>query len=143
MQRHLIESLYREAMVLADAARACFDAEAPDGAPAVDPMTRLVLSCESLKVTARLMQVTAWLLTRRAVQRGEMRADAVRDAGRMPGPAPRTDASALLAMPAPARAVVNASIDLYRRVERIEQAHDAPPAASPARAMFERLATAL
>ncbi|MEP9402360.1 DUF1465 family protein [Sphingomonas silueang] len=143
VQRRLIDSLYLEAMVLADEARGYFDDGGRGERAVLDPMARVVFSCESLKITTRLMHVVAWLLTQRAVETGEMTADAARDPARVLGPAPRTDDAVLAAMPGGARALAVASIDLYRRVEWIERAHDGPPPASPARAMFDRLSLAL
>ncbi len=143
VQRRLVDSLYVEAMLLADEARAYFDDGGRGERAMLDPMTRVVFSCESLKITTRLMHVIAWLLTQRAVAAGEISAAAARDPARLLGPAPRTEDSVLRTMPSGTRTLVAASIDLYRRVERIERAHEGPPPASPARAMFERLSLAL
>src|SRR5918998_3453475 len=68
----LIDSLYVEAMVLADEARSYFDSCGRDDRLALDPVDRVGFSCESLKVTTRLMHVIAWLLTQRAVAAGEL-----------------------------------------------------------------------
>ena len=59
----LIDGLYVEAMVLADEARSYFDTGGRDDRLALDPLDRVGFSCESLKVTTRLMHVIAWLLT--------------------------------------------------------------------------------
>ena len=69
----LVDSLYVEAMVLADEARSYFDSAARDDRMELDPVDRVGFSCESLKVTTRLMHVIAWLLTQRAVTAGEHR----------------------------------------------------------------------
>ncbi len=143
VQRRLVDSLYVEAMLLADEARAYFDDGGRGERAVLDPMTRVVFSCESLKITTRLMHVIAWLLTQRAVDTGELSPLAARDPARMLGAAPVTEDGVLRSMPSGTRALVAASIDLYRRVERIDRAHDGPPPASPARAMFERLSLAL
>ena len=68
----LIDGLYVEAMVLADEARSYFDTLGRDDRLALDPLDRVGFSCESLKVTTRLMHVIAWLLTQRAVAAGEL-----------------------------------------------------------------------
>ncbi|WP_342454590.1 DUF1465 family protein [Sphingomonas sp. H160509] len=73
MQRRLIDALYSEAMLLADEARTYFDEAGRVEREALDPLIRVSFSCESLKVTTRLMHVIAWLLTQRAVQAGELR----------------------------------------------------------------------
>src|ERR1044072_265029 len=68
----LIDGLYVEAMVLADEARSYFDLAGRDDRLTLDPVDRARFSCESLKVTTRLMHVIAWLLTQRAVAAGEL-----------------------------------------------------------------------
>ena len=55
----LVDGLYVEAMVLADEARAYFDRAASDDRLALDPVDRVGFSCESLKVTTRLMHLIA------------------------------------------------------------------------------------
>ena len=137
----LTDGLYLEAMVLADEARAYFDAGVADGdASRLDPFDRVLFSCESLKVTTRLMHVIAWLLTQRAVEAGELSADSARAPQRRLGPRVESDAAALDRLPDGARALVAATMDLYRRVERLDQSLDADEdVPSPARALQSRL----
>jgi regulator of CtrA degradation len=144
IHRRLIDALYTEAMLLADEARAYFDEVGRDERDLLDAMTRVVFSCESLKVTTRLMHVIAWLLTQRAVDAGELPARDALDPSRRLGTAPDSDEAAFEAMPMAARGLILSSIDLYRRVERLDsaQAEDAPVAVSPARTMLDRLAHA-
>lgn len=143
VHRRLIDSMYVEAMVLADEARAYFDQGGLAERAMLDPMARVVLSCESLKITTRLMHVIAWLLTQKAIDAGEMTVEMGDDPMRALPAGPETEDDALATMPAGTQALIRASMDLYRRAERIERSRSAPPAASPARAMFERLATRL
>ena len=72
MTPKLIDSLYVEAMMLADQARSYFDSDGRDDRLALDPIARVGFSCESLKVTTRLMHIIAWLLTQRAIDAGEL-----------------------------------------------------------------------
>ena len=58
----VIDALYVEAMVLADDARAYFDTFSREDRDALGPVLRVAFSCESLKVTTRLMHIIAWLL---------------------------------------------------------------------------------
>ena len=67
-------------MLLADEARSYFEGRARVDRDALDPWMRVGFSCESLKVTTRLMHVIAWLLARRAVAEGELPLDALADA---------------------------------------------------------------
>lgn len=144
IHRRLIDSLYTEAMVLADEARAYFDEMGRSERDTLDAMTRVVFSCESLKVTTRLMHVIAWLLTQRAVDSGEIPMGDALDASRRLGRAPETDSASFDAMPLAAQALIAASQDLYRRVARIDETQDdaAPVPVSPARRMLDRLAHA-
>ncbi|TPG15205.1 DUF1465 family protein [Sphingomonas koreensis] len=143
IQRKLIDSLYIEAMVLADEARGYFDEAGRADRDGLTPLERVSFSCESLKVTTRLMHIIAWLLTQRAVDAGEMpRRDAL-DPSRRLGAAPKSDPAAVEAMPAPARALIASSADLYRRVARLDTAQDDETIApSPARSMLDRLSHA-
>src|SRR6187551_2940233 len=69
----LIDSLYTEAMLLADEARAYFDETGRDDRQSLEPFARVGFACESLKVTTRIMHIVAWLLTQKAVESGEIR----------------------------------------------------------------------
>jgi Protein of unknown function (DUF1465) len=63
----LIDGLYMETMVLADEARSYFDEMGRVARDSLAPLDRVVFSCESLKVTTRLMHVIAWLLTQKVM----------------------------------------------------------------------------
>ena len=137
----LVASLYTEAMLLADEARSYFDSNGRADRDSLDPIDRVGFSCESLKVTTRLMHVIAWLLTQRAVEAGELsRSQALRPARRL-GEAPDSDESLLPRLPENARALIGGSRDLYARVKRLDEAGGqiAEPQASPARSLMSRL----
>lgn len=143
VQRRLHDALYVEAMLLADEARGYFDEGSRIEREALAPMARVAFSCESLKVTTRLMHVIAWLLTQRAVAAGELRPREALDPARRLGTAPLSDADALAAMPDGAHRLIDASIDLHRRVARLDSVQELDMAAvSPARSMQQRLALA-
>lgn len=136
----LVDGLYSEAMILADEARSYFDAGNAHGdVAALDPFDRVLFSCESLKVTTRLMHVIAWLLTQRAVEAGEMAPETARSPARRLGPVVVSDGATIERLPHGARALVVATVDLHRRVERLDQGLDADVAPSPARALHTRL----
>ena len=78
----LIDALYTEAMLLADEARSYFDDAGRDERSTLQPFARVGFACESLKVTTRLMHIIAWLLTRRAVEAGELSRHEARDPAR-------------------------------------------------------------
>jgi regulator of CtrA degradation len=142
--RRVIDALYIEAMVLADEARAYFDRVSNDERDVLEPVLRVTFSCESLKVTTRLMHVIAWLLTRRAEDDGEI--DQMRRVGASHrlGDAVSTEARAIARLPTEARELIFASCDLFERVRRIDTRLDySILVASPARALQHQLERAL
>ena len=141
VQRRLRDALYAEAMSLADEARGYFDDPLRRESAALDPLARVQVSCESLKVTTRLLHVVAWLLTRRAVDQGELQPAEALASSRRLGSAPATDAEAFALMPRHARDLATASIDLHRRVARLDHA-TGEVGDGPARSIQERLARA-
>lgn len=130
----VVDSLYTEAMLLADEARAYFEDSARDDRVALDPLTRVSFSCESLKVTTRLMHIVAWLLSQRAAQAQDL----AQGSRRKMGKASDTDLALLARFPENARALISASCDLYARVKRIDEG-GAEAGPSPARALMSRL----
>jgi regulator of CtrA degradation len=141
LHRRLVDSLHVEAMLLADEARSYFDEAGRAEREALDPLDRVNFSCESLKVTTRLMHVIAWLLTQRAVDAGELRPrDALHPSRRL-GEAPVSDAGAVAVLPARARLLIEASADLHRRVARLDAAQEEQVADSPVHSLHQRLAS--
>ena len=141
LHRRLVDGLYLEAMMMADEARAYFDGDVLSQEDAADPLRRVAFACESLKVTTRLMHIIAWLLTQRAVETGELTPREALDPSRRLGTAPVTDKALLTQLPPSAAGLIAASIDLHRRVARLDDAQDAAlPVASPARSIQSRLA---
>jgi len=143
IHRRLIDSLYTEAMLLADEARSYFDEAGRAEREALDPLVRVGFSCESLKVTTRLMHVIAWLLTQRAIDAGELRPREALDPARRLGDPPAFDADLVGALPTGARALIDASADLHRRVGLLDHAQQVVPATvSPVHSLQDRLSMA-
>ncbi|HEX8585123.1 MAG TPA: DUF1465 family protein [Allosphingosinicella sp.] len=140
LTQRLVGALYTEAMVLADEARAYFDRFGKEERDGLDPMTRVGFSCESLKVTTRLMHIIAWLLTQRAVEAGELSVAQARRPSRRLGEEPESDEAVLARLPDAARALVTSSRDLFARCRRLDEVGpevEAHP--SPARSLLSRL----
>jgi regulator of CtrA degradation len=136
----LIDSLYTEAMLLADEARSYFDDIGRDDRATLEPFARVGFACESLKVTTRIMHIVAWLLTQRAIESGEIPLREGRRPERRLGHAQDSDPAVVEQLPDAAQRLINASADLYARVKRIDEGHmetDIPQ--SPARALMGRL----
>ncbi len=112
----LVDSLYTEAMLLADEARHCFDRNRIAGQLA--PEISVAFSCESLKVTTRLMHSIAWLLNQKALQAGEFSEEEALSESKNLGYAPTSDKSLVERFPDEAKALVAASEELYFRLQR-------------------------
>ena len=143
LSRPIIESLYTEALVLADEVRAVFAfAQDTSEANGSDRM-KLALSAEGLKTTTRMMHVLAWLLNQRAHFSGEMSEENLRRHGRLPADrAPREEDLALLE-PA-TRELIMESVHLHRRISRLDRAWSEGFEARPdVRMMQEKLGRAM
>jgi regulator of CtrA degradation len=136
----LIDSLYTEAMLLADEARSYFDDAGRDDRLTLEPFVRVSFACESLKVTTRIMHIVAWLLTQRAIETGEIAAPEGRRPERRLGHAQESDSETVAKLPDGARRLIGASSELYARIKRIDEGvvTEEPPV-SPARALMGRL----
>jgi regulator of CtrA degradation len=136
----LIDSLYTEAMLLADEARSYFDDAGRDERQMLDPFARVGFACESLKVTTRIMHIVAWLLTQRAIESGEIASIEGRRPERRLGNAQDSDPVIVEELPQSARQLIQASAELYARVKRIDEGTlETEVPQSPARALMGRL----
>ena len=136
----LVDSLYVEAMLLADEARAYFDDIGKGDRLLLEPFERVGFACESLKVTTRIMHIVAWLLTQRAIETGELHHGDGRRPERRLGNATTSEAKVVEQMPPAAQRLIFASSDLYARIQRLDEGQlDDQPVQSPARALMGRL----
>jgi regulator of CtrA degradation len=134
----VINALYIEAMVLADEARAYFDLHSRDSRNQMTPLQRVGFSCESLKVTTRLMHIVAWLLTQRAL--AENAPSVETSHSQRLGSVAQTEADTTLQLPSEAQQLITASIELYTRVKWLEdQLITSEAKLSPARRLQSRL----
>ena len=119
----LVDGLYAEAMRLADSARRYFDEEGRIDRERLGPVERVQFSCESLRVTTRLMHTVSWLLNRKAVAAGELTEEEGQHPDRRLGRAGEAiaDPETLAALPEEALAIIEASVDLYDRVRRLDE----------------------
>lgn len=143
LSRPIIESLYSEALLLADEVRSAFALRMGDSSDKTDDLLRLALSSEGLKATTRMMHVLAWLLNQRAYFTGELSETQLRHHGRLPED--RDSRSEDLALLEPAtRELIEDTVRLHRRIARLDRAwgehFDAQPIVHN---MHERLGRAL
>src|SRR3990167_4430460 len=143
LSRPIIESLYAEALVLADEVRAVFTM-GPSGMPTQGSSAlRLAISSEGLKTTTRMMHILAWLLNQRAHFSGEMSEESLRRHGRLPTDRASTDEDLALLYPA-TRELINETVNLPRRIARLDRAWGERFEARPgARMLHERLNRAM
>ena len=141
LSRPIIESLYSEALLLADEVRAVFAMGMGDAAPDASDRLRLALSSEGLKSTTRMMHVLAWLLNQRAFFAGELTETQLRHHGRLPDDRPSNADDLELLEPA-TRELIEDTIRLHRRISRLDQAwadeFDAQPAVHSMRDRLDR-----
>ncbi len=136
----LIEALYTEAMVLADEARSYFESGRFHEQSNPDDRLAVSFSCESLKVTTRLMHCIAWLLNQKALHSGELSAGEAWNRDRMLGRAPDTDHSMVERFPVEARQIILASEELFQRLNRLStNLAGTAEAESAVQDMFRRL----
>lgn len=119
--KKIVNALYMEAMVLADEARAYFDLHSRQTRNQMSPLQRVSFSCESLKVTTRLMHIIAWLLTQRAVAENAPSHDPLGARTQRLGEATQTDDQVAVWLPQDAHDLIISSIELYNRVKRLDE----------------------
>jgi regulator of CtrA degradation len=140
LSARLAETLYSEALILADETHAYYQTAGRSEREALEPAERVRFACEALKATTRLMHVIAWLAMRRAIAAGEMGEGDPAAPERQLGTSAPSDTGALGALPTAARRLILAGIDLHERVARVAAGIEAPVSiGSPARALIQRL----
>ncbi|WP_417592374.1 DUF1465 family protein [Parasphingorhabdus sp.] len=115
----LMDALYTEAMVLADEARSYFESGRFKEDSCDDVNLAVSFSCESLKVTTRLMHCIAWLLNQKALHSGELTEGEAWNHDRALGYAPATDQPMVDRFPEEARQIIVASEELFQRLQRL------------------------
>jgi regulator of CtrA degradation len=119
----IVETLYCEALVLADEARAAFDLSGRlEQASEDESLARIALSCEALRTTTRMMHVLAWLLNQRAYFRGEMSAFQLRRHGRLPRQQPAGEPGQLARLDPGLLELVTRTQQFYDRIARLDGA---------------------
>lgn len=121
----LVESLYVEAMVLADEARAFFELSAEEQGLDQQDDVRIDMSCESLRVTTRLMHSIAWLLNQKAFFAGELSEHQLRSRSRALGKCSASDAFVVARLPVEAQRLVHETQHLLDRLVRLEHSLEA------------------
>ena len=117
----IIESLYCEALVLADEVRCAFTLSGRlDEAREEEDLARVALSCEALRATTRMMNAIAWLLNYRAFFMGELSEFQLRRYGRLQPDPPASDPSQRAMLSRDIRELVSATERFHARLTRID-----------------------
>ncbi|RME67541.1 MAG: DUF1465 family protein [Alphaproteobacteria bacterium] len=120
----LADRLYDEAVALADEARTYFGMHSKLDRQRLAPIDRVLYTCESLRISTRLMHVISWLMVRKAVARGEITAEEGLRAERRLGDAElcqQTERGALRRMPPMVSSLSYRSQAIFDRAWRMEQ----------------------
>lgn len=136
----LLDALYTEAMVLADEARSYFESGRFHNENIDNTALSVSFSCESLKVTTRLMHSIAWLLNQKALHSGELSEGEAWNHDRSLGYAAASDGPMVEMFPEEARQIVLASEELFQRLQRLSaRLERQAEAESAVHDMFKRL----
>ena len=119
----IVETLYCEALDLADEVRSAFDRSGRLSAVAEDEdLARIALSCEALRTTTRMMHGIAWLLNQRAYFAGELSEFQLRRHGRLPPARNETPHEHIDAIGPRMAELVDRTRRFYARIERLDHA---------------------
>lgn len=123
LQSRLIESLYCDALVLADEVRLGFDTARLELKQAHANEDELIaFSCEALRTANRMTQCLSWLMNHRAHNRGQLSPIQLRRQGRLLDHFPPADERAMALMPEDLQQTVALTQRLYERVTRLDRA---------------------
>jgi regulator of CtrA degradation len=149
-QSDTFRALFRDGMALVEETADYLDGAGRSAARLLPRPASIVYATESMRLTTRLMQLASWLLLHRSVREGDMTAERARQEKKkirletfstnMSGPGWEE-------LPAAFRALIDRSLHLQKRVERIDAALLEDGAAkapdSPVNAQLRALAAAL
>ncbi len=124
------DSTFDEAMALTREARDYLAYQEKADLESLSPVGRMAASCESMRLTARMTQVVAWLLVQKAVHAGDLtREQAAETKFRLAGQEICGDIEPLAAEPLPERLaeLLARSHQMYQRVARLDAMLDSEP----------------
>lgn len=135
----IVEALYQEALGLTDEARIALD-RAQASIRSHGDRARMVLSCETLRTTTRVMHALAWLLNQRAYFSGELTELQLDRHGRLPPSQSQPEPDELALLPAELVELIDRTVQFYARIERLDRAwRERWRARPPVQLLHERL----
>lgn len=149
-QSNTFRVLFQEGMALVEETADYLDGEGRQAARELPRPASIVYATESMRLTTRLMQLASWLLLHRSVREGDMSAERAREEKkkiRLERLATNTSGPGWDELPDAFRELIERSLNLQKRVERIDAAlfeETAPEAEdNPVNAQLRELAAAL
>ncbi len=140
------KALFEEGMSLVERTASYLDGQGRRDAKKLAPPASLVYTSESMRLTTRLMQISSWLLLRRAVTQGELTDEQARHHKRRVKlfPQSREGSEGFDDLPRALRDLIDESHRLYDRILRLDalvgEAVPPPPADdSPVITQMQRL----
>ncbi len=121
------DSTFDEALALTCEARDYLAYQEKADLSKLSPVGRMAAACESMRMTARMTQVVAWLLVQKAVHAGELtRDEAAQPKYRLAGHEICDDTEPLAVEPLPERLneLLTRSHQIYQRVARLDAMFD-------------------
>jgi len=149
-QSNTFRVLFQEGMALVEETADYLDGEGRQAARELPRPASIVYATESMRLTTRLMQLASWLLLHRSVREGDMSAERAREEKkkiRLERLATNTSGPGWDELPDAFRELIERSLNLQKRVERIDAAlfEETTPEAedNPVNAQLRELAAAL
>jgi regulator of CtrA degradation len=125
------DSTFDEALALTREARDYLAYHEDADLSQLSPVGRMAASCESMRMTARMTQVIAWLLVQKAVHAGDLtREEASQPKYRLAGQEICDDVEPLAVEPLPDRLaeLLSRSHQMYQRIARLDAMFDSQQA---------------
>ena len=121
------DSTFDEALALTREARDYLAYQEKADLSELSPVGRMAAACESMRMTARMTQVIAWLLVQKAVHAGDLtREEAALPKYRLAGQEGCDDIEPLAVEPLPERLIelLTRSHQMYQRIARLDAMFD-------------------
>lgn len=138
--------LFRDGMALVEETASYLDGAGRNESRSLERHAALAYATESMRLTTRLMQLASWLLLQRAVNEGEITSDQAQDEKskvRLTGLGSPTPQETLAELPEALQSLIAKTMRLQERVSHLDRLISAKPAAEPAVAANNPLASTL
>jgi regulator of CtrA degradation len=144
------KAMFREGMALVEETAAYLDGDGREQSRGLGRTGALAYATESMRLTTRLMQLASWLLLQRAVNEGEMSAEAAnseKSKVRLGGLASATEGPGFDDLPEALRHLIRRSLLLQERVRRLDgllhEQEEAKAGSNPVAQQIGRIVEAL